>query len=165
MCTSPETFLIRQVPHKPKVQPEGMFSPDRFHPSELGYRRMTGDEGYRAVLADCERALGRPEVALRLVREALAEDPDADEIVELRLVEERVWERREAFLALNPAGTLPVALCGGLAAPYEPFVPAPVRERLRKPRADSVAGALELARRASWSPGTVARTGGRAAIK
>jgi tetratricopeptide (TPR) repeat protein len=51
------------------------------------YRRMTGDEGYRAVLADCERALGRPEVALRLVREALAENPDADETVELRLVE------------------------------------------------------------------------------
>ena len=51
------------------------------------YRRMTGDEGYRAVLADCERAMGRPEVALRLVREALADTPDAAETVELRLVE------------------------------------------------------------------------------
>ena len=51
------------------------------------YRRMSGDRGYRAVLADCERALGRPEVALRLVSEALAERPDADEAVELRLVE------------------------------------------------------------------------------
>ena len=51
------------------------------------YRRMSGDEGYRAVLADCERALGRPEVALRLVREALAERPDAEETVELCLVE------------------------------------------------------------------------------
>jgi glucosamine kinase len=50
--------------------------------------------------------------------------------------------------ALDPAGTLPVALCGGLAAPYEPFVPLAVRERLRSPRADSAAGALELARRA-----------------
>src|SRR3712207_9360428 len=39
------------------------------------YRRMSGDPGYRAVLADCERALGRPEVALRLVRDALAEQP------------------------------------------------------------------------------------------
>src|SRR3712207_8280945 len=48
---------------------------------------MSGDEGYRAVLADCERALGRPEVALRLVREALAEQPGAEETVELRLVE------------------------------------------------------------------------------
>ncbi len=51
------------------------------------YRRMSGDPGYRAVLADCERALGRPEVSLRLVREALAEGPDAEEVVELRLVE------------------------------------------------------------------------------
>jgi hypothetical protein len=51
------------------------------------YRRMSGDTGYRAVLADCERALGRPEVALRLVAEGLTEAPDADEVVELRLVE------------------------------------------------------------------------------
>jgi hypothetical protein len=51
------------------------------------YRRMSGDESYRAVLADCERALGRPDVALRLVAEALTENPDADEVVELRLVE------------------------------------------------------------------------------
>ncbi|NEM08776.1 tetratricopeptide repeat protein [Geodermatophilus normandii] len=51
------------------------------------YRRMSGDESYRAVLADCERAQGRPEVALRLVREALAEHPDRAETVELQLVE------------------------------------------------------------------------------
>lgn len=51
------------------------------------YRRMSGDEGYRAVLADCERALGRPDVALRLVREALAAGGPAEETVELRLVE------------------------------------------------------------------------------
>ncbi len=51
------------------------------------YRRMSGDRGYRAVLADCERALGRPEVALRLVAEALAESPDAEETIELRIVE------------------------------------------------------------------------------
>jgi tetratricopeptide (TPR) repeat protein len=51
------------------------------------YRRMSGERGYRAVLADCERALGRPEVALRLVAEALAERPDAEETAELRLVE------------------------------------------------------------------------------
>jgi glucosamine kinase len=50
--------------------------------------------------------------------------------------------------ALDPRGELPVALCGGLAAPFEPFVPMSIRERLRTPRADSAAGALELARRA-----------------
>ena len=51
------------------------------------YRRMSGDDAYRAVLADCERALGRPDVALRLVAEALTEGPDDEEAVELRLVE------------------------------------------------------------------------------
>jgi tetratricopeptide (TPR) repeat protein len=51
------------------------------------YRRMSGDQGYRAVLADCERALGRPDVALRLVAEALAQSPDAEEAVELHIVE------------------------------------------------------------------------------
>ncbi|MDO9060378.1 MAG: glutathione S-transferase N-terminal domain-containing protein, partial [Bradyrhizobium sp.] len=30
--------------------------------------------------------------------------------LDLRLVEERAWERREAFLALNPAGTTPVLI-------------------------------------------------------
>ncbi|RBY81463.1 hypothetical protein DQ239_02470 [Blastococcus sp. TF02-09] len=51
------------------------------------YRRMSGDHAYRAVLADCERALGRPEVALRLVAEALTQSPDEEEQAELRLVE------------------------------------------------------------------------------
>jgi tetratricopeptide (TPR) repeat protein len=51
------------------------------------YRRMSGDQGYRAVLADCERALGRADVALRLVAEAFAEDPNIDEGLELRVVE------------------------------------------------------------------------------
>ncbi len=51
------------------------------------YARMSGDQSYRAVLADCERALGRPENALRLVQEALEAQPDAEELIELRLVE------------------------------------------------------------------------------
>ena len=38
--------------------------------------------------------------------------------LDLRLVEERVWERREAFLALNPAGTTPVLVTEG-----EPPIP------------------------------------------
>ena len=65
------------------------------------YRRMTGDESYRAVLADCERALGRPDNALRLVNEALTANPEPDEIVELRLVEAG---------ARHDMGELPAAL-------------------------------------------------------
>src|SRR6266446_706583 len=33
--------------------------------------------------------------------------------LDLRLVEERAWERREAFLAINPAGATPVLTAEG----------------------------------------------------
>ena len=35
---------------------------------------------------------------------------------DLKLAEERVWERREAFLALNPAATTPVLIDDGIPA-------------------------------------------------
>jgi len=50
-------------------------------------RRMTGSDAYLAAMADCERALRRPQAALKLVREGLAGSPEADVRVELRLVE------------------------------------------------------------------------------
>jgi glucosamine kinase len=49
--------------------------------------------------------------------------------------------------ALDPAGQLPLALCGGLAAPLTHYLPHSLRERLSAPTADSAAGALELIRR------------------
>jgi glutathione S-transferase len=49
----------------------------------------------------------------RFIRLALGEHG-----LDLRLVEERVWERREAFLALNPAATTPVLIAEG-----EPAIP------------------------------------------
>ncbi len=45
----------------------------------------------------------------RFVRLALGEHG-----LETRLVEERVWERREAFIALNPAAETPVLIAEGL---------------------------------------------------
>jgi glutathione S-transferase len=47
----------------------------------------------------------------RFVRIALGEYG-----IEMRLVEERTWERREGFLALNPAGTTPVLVADGKPA-------------------------------------------------
>src|SRR3981189_2989727 len=44
----------------------------------------------------------------RFIRLALGEHG-----LDLRLVEERAWERREAFLALNPAGATPVLIAEG----------------------------------------------------
>jgi glutathione S-transferase len=47
----------------------------------------------------------------RFVRIVLAEYG-----VDVRLVEERPWERREAFLAVNPAGTTPILVADGRPA-------------------------------------------------
>ncbi|MGH3711574.1 MAG: hypothetical protein ACRDRQ_26510 [Pseudonocardiaceae bacterium] len=49
-------------------------------------RRLGGDPGRLAVLADCERALGRPERALEIARSPEAEQLGTDEAVELRIV-------------------------------------------------------------------------------
>lgn len=50
-------------------------------------RRMTGNDNYLPVMADCERALGRPQAALRLIKEAEeADDLNSSQRVELVLV-------------------------------------------------------------------------------
>ncbi|MGY1639319.1 tol-pal system YbgF family protein [Geodermatophilus sp. SYSU D00742] len=119
------------------------------------YRRMTGDEGYRAVLADCERALGRPEVALRLVREALADQPDAEESVELTLVEagarQDLGEVPAARLVLEGA-------LGGRPRPDSVDLTQPATRRLAEAYAQLLAagGAGDLA--AEWSDAITAHT-------
>ncbi|MEV6152223.1 hypothetical protein AB0L53_17925 [Nonomuraea sp. NPDC052129] len=50
-------------------------------------RRMTGSDAYLAVMADCERGLGRPERALDLVRSPEAERLDRAGRIELSIVE------------------------------------------------------------------------------
>src|SRR5579864_2394390 len=47
----------------------------------------------------------------RFIRLAIAEHG-----LELRLVEERAWERRHEFLVMNPAGTTPVLVSDGVPA-------------------------------------------------
>ncbi|HEX3790254.1 MAG TPA: hypothetical protein VHW44_20475 [Pseudonocardiaceae bacterium] len=49
-------------------------------------RRMTNGPGHVAVMADCERALERPERALELARESQKLDLAPEEAVELRIV-------------------------------------------------------------------------------
>lgn len=49
-------------------------------------RRMAGGPGLVAVLADCERALGRPERALELARSDEARGLGPEEATELRIV-------------------------------------------------------------------------------
>jgi tetratricopeptide (TPR) repeat protein len=60
-------------------------------------RRMTGRDDYLPIMADCERALGRLDRALALVREANADGLDRATQIELRIVESGI--RRDQGLA------------------------------------------------------------------
>jgi len=60
-------------------------------------RRMTGRDDYVPIMADCERALGRPDRALALVREVNAADLSRPTQIELRIVESGI--RRDQGLA------------------------------------------------------------------
>ncbi len=91
----------------------------------------------------------------RFVRLALAEYGAS-----MRLVEEHVWERREAFLALNPAGTTPV-----LIEEAGPAVPGAeiIAEYLDETRGDTlgerrllpedIGGRIEVRRLMHWFNG------------
>ncbi|WP_448619579.1 tetratricopeptide repeat protein [Geodermatophilus sp. URMC 65] len=119
------------------------------------YRRMSGDPGYRAVLADCERALGRPEVALRLVREALAERPDAEEAVELRLVEAGV---RQDLGELPAARLVLEGVLGGSPRPDSVDLTDPTVLRLATAYADLLEAAGETAAAEQWRTAVATHT-------
>jgi len=88
----------------------------------------------------------------RFVRLALGEYG-----LESELIEERIWDRDEAFLAMNPAGTTPVMMCEG-----EPPIPgaAIIAEYLdeahgarlgeRRLMPANTAGRIEVRRLMSW---------------
>lgn len=88
----------------------------------------------------------------RFIRLMLAEyDIDA------RLVEERFWERREEFLVLNPAGTIPVLITDGIPpVPGAAIIAEFIEETVQPP--EGVNGLLppeprdrvEVRRLASW---------------
>jgi glucosamine kinase len=46
--------------------------------------------------------------------------------------------------ALDPSGTLPVALCGGLGEPLRRYLPGALLARVTAPQGDSANGALRL---------------------
>ncbi len=65
----------------------------------------------------------------------------------MKLLREAGEEVAKMIAALDPAGALPAALCGGLGVPLREWLPAAARDRLRAPLADSAHGALRLAGR------------------
>jgi tetratricopeptide (TPR) repeat protein len=119
------------------------------------YRRMSGDPGYRAVLADCERALGRPEVALRLVREALGARPDAEETVELRLVEAGA---RQDLGELSAARLVLEGALGGAPRPDAVDLTDPSVLRLAAAYADLLEAAGDVAAAEHWRAAVAAHT-------
>jgi hypothetical protein len=71
-------------------------------------RRLTGDSSHLPLMADCERAMGRPERALRVVQSDEAGQLDEAGRVELRMVEAGVrrdlGEMEAALAVLKGAG-------------------------------------------------------------
>jgi tetratricopeptide (TPR) repeat protein len=53
-------------------------------------RRLTGRASYLPLMADCERALGRPDRALAIIKDPAAADVDRATQIELRIVESGV---------------------------------------------------------------------------
>ena len=85
-------------------------------------KRMNGVQDYVAIMADCERALGRPDRALALVRNAPKEKLSPALLAELTIVEAGARrDRGELDAALRTLETSPPAVqvaraLGGAAA-------------------------------------------------
>jgi hypothetical protein len=82
-------------------------------------RRMTGQDDYLPIMADCERALGRLDRALALVREGSTADLDRATRIELRIVESGI--RRDQGLPEAAVLALQVPeLTSGRLRPWSP---------------------------------------------
>jgi tetratricopeptide (TPR) repeat protein len=77
-------------------------------------RRMTGRDDYLPIMADCERALGRLDRALALVREASTADLDRATQIELRIVESGIRRDQGLFDAAVLALQVPELTRGRL---------------------------------------------------
>ena len=95
-------------------------------------RRLGGDTGRLAVLADCERALGRPERALEIARSPEARQLGMDESVELRIV---------AAGARRDLGQFDAAVVALQGPDLEAAGEEPWRARLRYAYADNLLAA------------------------
>lgn len=77
--------------------------------------------------------------------------------IDVRLVEERFWERREEFLVINPAGTIPVLIADGIPPiPSAPIIAEYIEETHRTPEGvdrllpSEPRDRVEVRRLASW---------------
>ena len=107
-------------------------------------RRMTGTDDYLPVMADCERALGRPRNALKLAREAEHLTLDRGLRVEMTIVEAGaradLGQEPEALRILSHA-VADIPLAKGLSLPLA---------RLRYAYADALAATGDDAQARRW---------------
>ncbi len=68
----------------------------------------------------------------------------ASDPVAQRLLQDAAAEVAAIARALDPGGTLPLALCGGLGAPLRPYLPADLLARSITPQGDAASGALRM---------------------
>ncbi|MET0693090.1 MAG: hypothetical protein ABWX96_12855 [Propionibacteriaceae bacterium] len=108
-------------------------------------RRMTGTHDYLPVMADCERALGRPQAALKLAKESHRYDLDPSQKVEMTIVEAGA----RADLGQNPEAMriLKAAIDSFTEAGEEARMP---KARLRYAYADSLLAAGKEAEARKW---------------
>jgi tetratricopeptide (TPR) repeat protein len=104
-------------------------------------RRISGDPGNLAVMADCERALGRPQQAIRMLRDRDVAKLDAEAYAELLIV---VAGARRDLGQLDAA--LTVLARGGLDRDR----PGPGSIRLWYAYADALAAAERRPEAAQW---------------
>ncbi|MEV0701324.1 hypothetical protein AB0I53_25915 [Saccharopolyspora sp. NPDC050389] len=101
--------------------------------SELrAVRRMAGGPGHLAIMADCERAMGRPERAVELSRSEEATQLDQEDAVELRIV---------AAGARRDLGEIDASVVSLQTAELDPKLQEPWSARLFYAYADNLAAA------------------------
>lgn len=110
-------------------------------------RRMNGSSDYLAVMADCERALGRPDRALTMLRGVKTEDLSPQLRAELVIVEAGARRDRKEFDAALRVLEL---------APLQSRARAPWVVRLRYAYADTLAAAGRTADAQEWFHRTAA---------
>ncbi|MEP9326348.1 BadF/BadG/BcrA/BcrD ATPase family protein [Paraburkholderia phymatum] len=129
---------LRAIVHAQQAL-DGRVPADEFSQALIEHVGVTDREGLVVWLCDANQTAY---ASIAPVVIAHPEHPFA-----ARLLHDAGHEIGKMIAALDPSGSLPVALCGGLGKPLSEYVPAPYRERLRAPLSDSAHGALKLAQR------------------
>lgn len=113
-------------------------------------RRMTGGVDYLPVMADCERALGRPQAALKLAREAGQCELDPALSAEMTIVaagaRRDLGQQAEALRMLQQA----VAGAGAAKPPQPPPEQRQAEARLRYAYADALLANGDPAQARRW---------------